>query len=127
MKKPLRPCCEFHCYNLTRERYCEEHRYKEKETQQDKNRYYDRFKRDKESTAFYRSKAWERLREQALMRDKGLCLQCKNNRKIKVADMVDHIIPIKVDPSVKLKLENLQSLCNPCHNRKTAEDKKKYG
>lgn len=61
------------------------------------------------------------------MRDKGLCLHCKDNRKIKVADMVDHIIPIKVDPSLKLKLENLQSLCNPCHNRKTAEDKKKYG
>ncbi|WP_438800582.1 HNH endonuclease [Bacillus cereus] len=61
------------------------------------------------------------------MRDKGLCLHCKNNRKITVADMVDHIIPIKVDPSLKLKLENLQSLCNPCHNRKTAEDKKKYG
>ncbi|MRB19217.1 HNH endonuclease, partial [Bacillus thuringiensis] len=52
---------------------------------------------------------------------------CKNNRKLKVADMVDHIIPLKVDPSLKLKLENLQSLCNPCHNRKTAEDKKRYG
>lgn len=45
---------------------------------------------------------------------------------ISVAEMVDHVIPIRVDPSRRLDLTNLQSLDNKCHAVKSAEDKLKY-
>lgn len=38
------------------------------------------------------------------------------------ATMVDHIKEIK-DGGSKLSLDNLQSMCLPCHNLKTAETK----
>lgn len=40
--------------------------------------------------------------------------------------MVDHIIPIIVNPALRLVLDNLQSLDDQCHALKTAEDRKKY-
>ncbi|MDO6448097.1 HNH endonuclease [Oceanobacillus profundus] len=43
------------------------------------------------------------------------------------AEEVDHIIPVKVDWSLRLDINNCQPLCHDCHNKKTAEDKRKYG
>lgn len=123
MRKPKRPCNQPGCRNLTRDRYCHEHQAKAKE----QNRFYDKYKRDQNLVAFYKSKEWELAREDALRRDKGLCQHCLKNKKITMADMVDHIIPVRVDWSLRLVLKNLQSLCNGCHGTKTAEDKKKYG
>jgi 5-methylcytosine-specific restriction enzyme A len=122
VRKPLKPCNEVGCNNLTRNKYCKKHEYKQTE----KNRFYDRFVRDKKASSFYKSKAWRMTREQALARDKGLCQRCLKNKKITMADMVDHIIPIKVNWELRLVLSNLQSLCNACHRVKTAEDVKKY-
>ncbi|MBS4191756.1 HNH endonuclease [Bacillus sp. FJAT-49705] len=126
-RKPLRPCNAPSCRNLTRERYCEEH--KQIEVQQNKARhnYYDKYQRDKDAAAFYKSVAWQRMREQALQRDLGLCQHCFANKEITLADMVDHIIPIKLAWEYRLWLDNLQSLCNRCHAAKTAEDKREYG
>lgn len=94
--------------------------------QDTRHKLYDKYARDKDSTAFYKSKDWILKRQEALLRDNGLCLHCLANKRMKPADMVDHIKPIKVDWSLRLRLSNLQSLCNPCHNRKTADDKTKY-
>ncbi len=91
-----------------------------------RHKLYDKYKRDKDSTAFYKSKPWCIKRREALIRDKGLCQHCLKAKRIKQAEMVDHIIPIKEDWSLRLTLSNLQSLCNACHNKKTAEDKKLY-
>ncbi|MEC2504384.1 HNH endonuclease, partial [Bacillus cereus] len=44
---------------------------------------------------------------------------------IKIGDVVDHIIPIRVDWSKRLEPSNLQTLCHACHNKKTKEDEKK--
>lgn len=97
-----------------------------KDKQKDRYKQYDQHARDKESNAFYHSREWIAKRREALTRDNGLCLHCLKKKRIKRAEMVDHIIPIKVDWSKRLSLNNLQSLCNSCHNIKTAEDKKKY-
>jgi len=66
--------------------------------------------------AFYNSTAWRNLRNAYIM-EHPLCASCGRG-----ADMVDHIVPINkggapLDPS------NLQSLCNSCHNKKSATDK----
>jgi len=90
------------------------------------NKLYDKNVRDKKATSFYKSKQWRTTRVQALIRDHYLCVRCLDNKRIKKADMVDHIIPIKQDWSLRLSLNNLQSLCNPCHAAKTAEDERKY-
>ena len=40
--------------------------------------------------------------------------------------IVDHIVPLEIDYSLRLRYDNLQVLCNPCHNIKTQEDEGKY-
>ncbi|MFS1519692.1 HNH endonuclease [Bacillus sp. SCS-151] len=94
--------------------------------QEERHKLYDKYRRDKEADAFYKSKGWERVRLQARSRDKNLCQHCLKAKRIKVADMVDHIIPIKINWKLKLVLSNLQCLCNSCHNKKTHDDRKKY-
>ncbi|WP_311316029.1 HNH endonuclease [Cytobacillus oceanisediminis] len=92
----------------------------------ERHQLYDKYRRDKEAAAFYKSKSWQLIREQALLRDLGLCQYCLAKDKITLADMVDHIIPVKEAWELRLVLDNLQSLCNSCHAAKTSEDKKKY-
>ncbi|MEK5038919.1 HNH endonuclease [Sporosarcina sp. FSL K6-3457] len=126
MKRPLRPCSHPACGNLTRTRYCEDHEHKQAEQQAARHRHYDEHKRDKSGAAFYKSQEWERAREHALRRDHGLCQHCLQDKHIQSADMVDHIIPIKIAYHLRIYHLNLQSLCNRCHAVKTAEDRLKY-
>lgn len=108
------------CTILTREKYCEEHLSEATENVKRYNK-----ARDKESISFYNSKAWKRVRYQALVRDNHLCVHCYAQERFTPAEMVDHIIEVKDNPNLKLSLENLQSLCNPCHNRKTSSERMK--
>lgn len=62
-------------------------------------------------------KAWDRLRRQALQRDKGLCLHCKTEGRFIPATDVDHIVR-KADGGTDA-LGNLQSLCRAHHQAKT--------
>jgi 5-methylcytosine-specific restriction enzyme A len=121
--KPLKPCKSFGCPNLTRERYCDKHA----DGLAKERSYYDRFIRDKESKAFYNSKDWDIARKRALSRDHRLCQHCLVHKRITHADMVDHIIPIKINWNLRVSINNLQSLCNACHRTKTEADKRKYG
>ena len=65
--------------------------------------------------------AWEALRRTILERDKGLCQECLRNGIPKAGNHCDHIKPKAKggtdDPA------NLQTLCRPCHDRKTIIDK----
>ncbi|WP_342477796.1 HNH endonuclease signature motif containing protein [Paenibacillus sp. FSL H7-0350] len=94
-------------------------------SRRDENRYYDRFKRDKTSRAFYKSTAWERARELALIRDNRLCQHCLKRKRLTPADMVHHIKPISECPDLSLTLDNLLSLCNGCHNKEHGVEGKK--
>lgn len=62
---------------------------------------------------------WQRLRLWHLARQ-PLCVHCKAKQIATVATQVDHIIPFKGRPDPnRLDPKNLQSLCVPCHNKKT--------
>ena len=61
--------------------------------------------------------AWRKVRLVKLAED-PLCEQCKRKGLLKLAEEVDHIIPI-ADGGERLELNNLQSLCKSCHSRKT--------
>ncbi|PGC80400.1 HNH endonuclease [Bacillus toyonensis] len=119
--KPMKPCASPMCAALTRDKYCEKHQDKVQESA----RHYDKYIRNKSSRSFYNSRLWKGMRELMYRRDHGLCVQCRSKDIIQIGDVVDHIIPIRVEWSKRLEPTNLQTLCHACHNKKTKEDEKK--
>lgn len=109
------------------EKYCPVHKKAAVKDKQERHKHYDTYRRDKEATAFYNSKQWKKVRQLAVSRDRGLCVICLANNRIKAYNVVDHIKPREHFPTLALVLSNLQCLCHACHNAKTAEDVKLYG
>lgn len=64
---------------------------------------------------------WRRLR-QWWLNAHPLCEECKKHGILTSATLVDHIIPHHGDSNLLYDPANLQSLCTPCHNRKTATE-----
>ncbi|MGC3792034.1 HNH endonuclease [Priestia aryabhattai] len=85
------------------------------------NRYYDKYQRNKESRAFYKSKEWLKCRELVMQRDNYLCQECLANQEITKADMVHHIEELVDAPDKALNMDNLISLCHSCHNKEHHE------
>jgi len=81
----------------------------------------------KESKPFYHTAAWRRAREAALARDRGMCRDCMDlfeagtGFRPRRAALVHHDIPVEVRPDLAYDLQNLRSLCGPCHNRQHPE------
>ena len=65
----------------------------------------------------------KKLRDYFIKRN-PLCKWCNEEGKTKVADVVDHILPIKQGGS-KIDESNLQSLCHHHHNQKSGWDQKR--
>ncbi|MCO7225283.1 HNH endonuclease [Pleionea sp. CnH1-48] len=63
---------------------------------------------------------WQKLRKEILARDKYLCQICFAVSRIQAAQTVDHITP-KARGGTDSP-DNLQSLCYPCHDYKTARE-----
>ena len=70
--------------------------------------------------------AWVKIRKRILKRDKGLCQPCMKLGLLSTANTVDHIIP-KAEGGTD-DANNLQAICDPCHNAKTRQESqgKKY-
>lgn len=68
---------------------------------------------------FYKSKAWQNVREFVIQRDKNLCVDCMKRGKVTPAEEVHHVIELTPDnigdPSISLSADNLVSLCRECH------------
>lgn len=62
--------------------------------------------------------AWHKVRLQHLKAE-PLCRHCLERGDIVPATDVDHVIPIIVNPDLRLDDTNLQSLCHSCHSKKT--------
>ena len=62
-----------------------------------------------------------------MLQKEPLCRYCEAKGKIVEATVVDHIVPIRVRPDLRLVVKNLQPLCAPCHNRKTASEDGGFG
>lgn len=71
---------------------------------------------------------WQKKREAALRRDKGLCLVCLGKGHLTPATEVDHVVGRaegkrkKVPPAQLESLLNLQSICKECHAEKTTRE-----
>jgi 5-methylcytosine-specific restriction enzyme A len=65
---------------------------------------------------FYKSKEWRSLRKVALQRDHYECQSCKRKGKYRKGQNVHHMKELKEHPALALTLDNLETLCIPCHN-----------
>lgn len=63
--------------------------------------------------------AWPKVRAAKLSAD-PLCEDCKEAKRVIVAREVHHIVKIKDAPELRLVMSNLRSLCDPCHDARSA-------
>tara|TARA_R100001244_G_C5159438_1_gene130806 strand:- start:71 stop:409 length:339 start_codon:yes stop_codon:yes gene_type:complete len=73
---------------------------------------------------FYNSKRWRSLRGYYLQMN-PLCEMCKRAGYITPAEEIDHRTPIRLGGN-RTTLDNLQSLCKPCHARKSGREAHSY-
>ncbi|CAC8453696.1 phage-associated homing endonuclease [Staphylococcus aureus] len=78
-----------------------------------------------ERIRFYKSKEWQTTRKRVLERDNYECQQCKRDGKLTTYDKskrksldVDHILSLEHHPEFAHDLNNLETLCIKCHNKK---------
>ena len=88
-----------------------------KESYMNTHKRYDKYKRNKVARTFYKSAAWQKCRQIVLERDNFLCQKCLKNKRVTPADMVHHIVELLDDWDKALDMNNLESLCNSCHNK----------
>ena len=108
------------CAGLTRGKYCPAHAHLEEKEKRERAAHYNKTVRDAEAQAFYESPAWRRLRKLKLA-VMPICEICYAQGRITPAVLVDHIVEIK-DGGAPLDMANLQSVCQRCHNKKTAQE-----
>jgi 5-methylcytosine-specific restriction endonuclease McrA len=89
--------CDFGCYGdwLSETNFGEAHH---------------QYKPNKPTSRFYQTAKWRAARVEALDRDNHTCQGCGETNKL----VVHHIIPI-ADNGPKYDLDNLVTLCRPCH------------
>src|SRR2546423_999523 len=68
---------------------------------------------------WYNSSEWRRRAKAKLAEQLSLCQQCQGDGIVTVATCVDHTIPHRGDRALFDDDANLESLCAPCHSRKT--------
>lgn len=70
---------------------------------------------------FYKSAAWKRARQTVIKRANGLCERCRAAGLYRPGVIVhhkDYITPENIhNPGVTLGLDNLEYLCEDCHNK----------
>ncbi|MFI0472252.1 HNH endonuclease [Halomonas sp. HMF6819] len=62
-------------------------------------------------------RAWRRMRDAVLERDRYLCRECQRQGRATPAVSVDHIVPEAEGGATTM--HNLEALCGPCHTAKT--------
>ena len=104
-RKPKKPCKHPGCPKLTDGNYCEEH---------------EALHRGERESAGKRgyNKKWQKARARYL-KEHPLCVECLKNGRGVTATVVDHITPHRGNPILFWDEGNWQSLCKPCHDKKT--------
>lgn len=90
--------------------YCDKH----------KNHGWAMYQRDNPNR-FYQSTRWKKIRIVVIRRAFGLCQDCEKRGILVSGNNVDHILPVSQGGAI-WDLDNLQLLCETCHNAKTAKE-----
>ena len=96
------------------ERYCVKHKGYADKTY---NREVRHNKDNVRYARFYASTTWRKARRNKLA-EQPLCEECLRQRHITPATIVHHKIELKDDWEKRLSPENLESICQDCHNKK---------
>jgi 5-methylcytosine-specific restriction protein A len=93
----------------------------------DADRAYDVYRRDRDpalaaAARVYRSNRWRQVRALQLTRE-PLCEDCRRHGVVEPATQVDHVLGLVDRPDLAYDLSNCQSLCTPCHARKSAAER----
>lgn len=117
---PLKPCRHIGCTELVRGGgYCIRH-------QSDARRIRRAVQRERRESAtwhaLYDSDRWRMMRAEQLLRE-PFCRECATAGIRTRANTADHITPHRGDPTLFYDPDNLQSLCQSCHSRKTMEER----
>ena len=68
------------------------------------------------AASFYRSKAWRSCRDCYYLSQHGICQRC--NGAGKIVHHIRELTPATIsDPLITLGWDNLELLCQECHNR----------
>lgn len=67
---------------------------------------------------------WDNVAKKYIKTKNLLCVNCEDMGFAVPATVADHIIPRNMGGADAL--DNLQALCNACHDRKSAKEKNKY-
>ena len=129
-QRTLRECKHTGCHKLSRSGYCPQHQAeqqaKDKVAKAIRGKQYDKTRRNKDSTTFYKSAAWRLTREKVLIRDNYLCQECLRYGINTFCNIVDHIKELQTHPELALDMNNLTTKCSTCHSRRhMAETNKK--
>jgi len=100
-------CKSVGCGVLVDNGYCSKH-------QTDKNRYQG------SSTSRGYDRRWRNFRKRYLS-ENVLCIDCLEQQHIKLAEHIHHKRKLKDFPELKYEETNLMSLCEECHNTRTAQ------
>lgn len=116
--KAKRQCKVFGCKNYARgnEAYCEEH------LKQD-NKKYNSYLRKYDANERYDSR-WNRVRN-IYIKQHPLCEECFKENKYTKATIVHHKKPIECGGD-KYDIENLESVCDSCHQKIHSKIKIEY-
>lgn len=112
----FKPCNKHGCPNLTKEKFCPDHKDLDKTKRifnKEKAREYDRQRGTAAERGYDHS--WRKYREQFLKRNPK-CVMCGAK-----ATVCDHILPHKGNKILFNARFNHQALCRPCHDRKTRQ------
>lgn len=78
--------------------------------------------------SFYKTKQWRHLRDEYMKKVDGLCERCRANGLIVPAKIVhhkEHLNESNVkDAKISLSFDNLEALCQDCHNLEHFGEKK---
>lgn len=110
-RKPKRPCSFPGCPELVDGRFCAAH-------EQEENRRYEKYQRDPETRKRY-GRSWRKIRK-LFITAHPLCEECLRLGKVKAADEVHHIVPLREGGTHSFS--NLMSLCKSCHSKITATE-----
>lgn len=99
---------------LTRETYCPACQIK---IDARKKTSYKKYNMMRDKTVKHYGWAWQKLRKRKMKSD-SLCEECLKIKRYVNADLIHHIKPVELYPELELVWDNLQSLCNSCHEKK---------